>query len=58
MVGLLDRGAREVRAKVIPNAKRETFTGRDSEARVGFGSTVYTDRYPSYDSLPGFELHA
>lgn len=39
---MLDRGTREVRTKVVPNAKRETLQ-KEILDRVGFGSTVYTD---------------
>jgi transposase-like protein len=39
VLGMLDRGSREVRAKVIPNAKRETLQ-KEILAQVGFGSTV------------------
>jgi hypothetical protein len=44
-MGMLARGTREVRAKVIPNAKRETLQ-KEILARVGFGSTIYTDGTP------------
>jgi len=50
VMGMLDRGAREVRAKVIPNAKRETLQ-KEILDRVGFGSTVYTDGWSGYDGL-------
>ncbi len=50
VMGLLDRGTREVRTKVIPNAKRETLQKEILE-RVGFGSTVYTDGWAGYDGL-------
>ena len=50
VMGLLDRGTREVRTKVIPNAKRETLQ-KEILDRVGFGSTVYTDGWAGYDGL-------
>ncbi|MGI8771575.1 MAG: IS1595 family transposase [Acidobacteriaceae bacterium] len=50
VMGMLARGTREVRAKVIPNAKRETLQKEILE-QVGFGSTVYTDGWVGYDGL-------
>ena len=50
VMGLLDRGAREVRAKVIPNAKRETLQNEILN-QIEKKSTVYTDGAPAYDSL-------
>ena len=50
VMGMLDRDSRQVRAKVIPNVKRETLqTAILSE--IEKGSTVYTDGYSSYDDL-------
>jgi transposase-like protein len=49
-MGMLDRGAREVRAMVIPNAKREVLQ-KEILARVGFGSTIYTDQHAGYMGL-------
>jgi transposase-like protein len=48
--GVLDRGTRQVRAQVIPNVKRETLQNAIL-ARVGFGSTIYTDSWAGYDRL-------
>jgi transposase-like protein len=48
--GVLDRDTRQVRAKVIPNVKRETLQNAILE-RVGFGSTVYTDGWAGYEGL-------
>lgn len=50
VMGMLDRGTREVRTKVIPNAKRETLQ-KEILDRVGFGSTVYTDGWVGYEGL-------
>ena len=50
VMGLLDREAREVRAKVIPNVKRETLQAEILRQVVGTGK-VYTDGYPAYDRL-------
>ncbi len=50
VMGMLDRDTREVRAKVVPNVKRETLQ-KEILAQVGFGSTVYTDGWVGYDGL-------
>lgn len=50
VVGMLDRDAREVRTKVIPNVKRETLQAEILRQIQGAG-TVYTDGYPAYDTL-------
>jgi len=50
VMGMLDRNAREVRAKVIPNVKRETL--QDEVLRqVQGGGTVYTDGHYGYANL-------
>jgi len=49
-MGMLDRDLREVRAKVIPNVKREVLQSEIIEG-IEKGSTVYTDGYSSYDRL-------
>lgn len=48
--GILDRDLREVRAKVVPNVKRETLQN-EVLANVRYGSTVYTDDAVGYDKL-------
>ena len=50
VMGMLDRDSREVRAKVIPNVKREVLQ-REILNQIEKGSTVYTDGYASYDGL-------
>jgi transposase-like protein len=55
VMGLLDREARQVRAKVIPNVKRETLQN-EILRQIDKGSTVYTDGYPSYDTLKAQEF--
>jgi transposase-like protein len=50
VMGMLDRDLRQVRAKVIPNVKREVLQQEIIE-EIERGSTVYTDRYPAYDHL-------
>ena len=49
-MGMLDRGMREVRAKVVPNVRRETLQN-EVLREVKYGSPVYTDQHPSYNSL-------
>ena len=48
--GFLDRDLREVRAKVVPNTKRETLQD-EVLSNVKFGTRVYTDNAVGYDSL-------
>ena len=48
--GILDRDARQIRAKVIPNVKRETLQN-EILANVKYGSAVYTDDAVGYNEL-------
>jgi transposase-like protein len=48
--GVLDRGLRQVRARVVPNVKRETLQNAILE-NVEYGSTVYTDAAAGFDTL-------
>jgi transposase-like protein len=48
--GMLDRESRQVRAKVIPNVRRETLQNEILNA-IESGSTIYTDGAPVYDNL-------
>jgi len=50
VMGLLDRDLRQVRAKVIPNVKRETLQAEVMN-EVKRGSRVYTDEAVGYDNL-------
>src|SRR5271157_619996 len=50
VMGLLDRDLRQVRAKVIPNVKRETLQAEVMN-EVKHGSRVYTDEAVGYDNL-------
>jgi transposase-like protein len=54
VMGMLDRESRQVRAKVVPNVKRETLQNEILNQIEG-GSTVYTDGYPAYDRLAAQE---
>jgi transposase-like protein len=50
VMGLLDRDLRAVRAKVVPNVKRETLQN-EVLREVKYGSAVYTDEWVGYDNL-------
>ena len=50
VMGLLDRELRQVRAKVVPNVKRDTLQ-REVLREVKFGSKVYSDEHVGYDNL-------
>ncbi len=54
--GILDREARQVRAKVIPNVQRETLQTAIMQ-NVKFGSTVYTDECVGYNGLQSRYMH-
>lgn len=54
--GALDRELRQVRAKVIPNVKRETLQNEILN-HVSPGSQVYTDAAASYDRFPAEFVH-
>jgi transposase-like protein len=54
VMGILDRELRQVRAKVIPNVKREVLQA-EILRQVEKGSTVYTDGWPGYDKLAAQE---
>ena len=49
IMGMFDRQSREVRAKVVPNTKRETLQ-REILANVEHGSKVYTDEANAYNN--------
>src|SRR5271166_5132088 len=55
VMGLLDRSLREVRAKVIPNVRRDTLQG-EILREVSRESSVYTDEWVGYKSLPEQEF--
>jgi transposase-like protein len=50
VMGMLTRGTREVRAKVIPNVKRDTLQAQILK-NVGRNSVIYTDQHVGYDGL-------
>ena len=55
VVGMLDRDTRQVRARMVPNVKRETLQ-KEVLSRIGHGSTVYTDGWAGYDGLKKAEF--
>lgn len=56
VLGILDRESRQVRAKVVPNTKRETLQ-KEILANVKFGSAIYTDEAVAYDTLRRRYIH-
>ncbi len=56
VVGILDRESRQVRAKVVPNVKRETLQNEILK-NVKYGSRVYTDQAVAYDTLRRRYIH-
>ena len=50
VVGMLDRNTRQVRARVIPNVRRDTLQAEILNEIEG-KSTIYTDGAPAYDNL-------
>jgi len=54
--GILDRDARQIRAKVIPNVKRETLQNEILN-NVSFGSKLYTDDAVAYNQLASTYAH-
>lgn len=56
VMGMLDRELREVRAKVVPNVKRETLQA-EVLREVKHGTPVYTDEHVGYDNLHSRFVH-
>ncbi len=54
--GFLDRELRQVRAKMIPDVKRETLQNGVLR-EVKYGSVVYTDEAPGYNELRDKFIH-
>lgn len=50
VMGMLDRELRQVRAKVVPNVRRDTLQN-EILREVKLGSTVYTDEWIGYNAL-------
>jgi len=51
VMGMLTRHTREVRAKVIPNTKRETLHSEIHNNIEPWGTRVYTDQHIGYEGL-------
>ncbi len=53
VMGIFDRETRRVRAKVVPNVKRETLHRRRFWKNIEHGSAIYTDEgpYSAYHNL-------
>lgn len=56
VLGMLDRDAREIRCKVIPNVQRETLQNLILK-NVRYGSKVYTGSAVAYDALQFRYVH-
>jgi transposase-like protein len=56
VVGMLDREAREIRAKVVPDVTRDTLQAEILQ-NVKYGSAVYTDDAVAYDKLHWRYVH-
>ena len=56
VLGMLDREARQIRAKVVPNVKRETLQNEVLD-NVKYGTKVYTDDAVPYDKLQWRYVH-
>jgi hypothetical protein len=56
VLGMFDRESRQVRAKVVPNVRRDTLQKEIMET-IEFGSKVYTDQAVTYKSLKDKYVH-
>lgn len=56
VIGMLDRESRQIRAKVVPNVRRETLQNEILDI-IEFGSKVYTDQAVTYKSLKDKYVH-
>jgi transposase-like protein len=56
VMGILDRDLRKVRAKVVPDVKRDTLQAEVLK-EVKYGSKVYTDDAVAYDKLQWRYVH-
>jgi transposase-like protein len=56
IMGMFDRNSREIRAKVVPNTRRETLQ-REILGSIEHGSRVYTDQAVAYDTLKTQYIH-
>jgi transposase-like protein len=56
IMGMFDRDSREVRAKVVPNTRRETLQTEILNG-IHHGSRIYSDEAVAYDSLKAEYIH-
>ncbi len=56
IMGMFDRNSREVRAKVVPNTRRETLQTEILNG-INHGSRIYTDQAIAYDTLKSKYIH-
>jgi transposase-like protein len=56
IMGMFDRNSREVRAKVVPNTRRETLQTEILNG-INHGSRIYTDEAVAYDTLKAKYIH-
>jgi transposase-like protein len=56
IMGMFDRNTREVRAKVVPNTRRETLQTEILNG-IHFGSKIYSDQAVAYDTLKKNYIH-
>jgi len=56
VIGMFDRESRQVRARVVPNVKRETLQ-KEILKNVKHGSTVYTDSAVTYNRTGWHYIH-
>jgi transposase-like protein len=56
VIGMYDRESRQVRAKVVPNVKRETLQ-KEILANIKYGSSVFTDEAVVYDTVRRRYVH-
>jgi transposase-like protein len=56
VIGMLDRESRQIRAKVVPNVKRDTLQ-KEILSTIAPGSKVYTDQAVAYNQLQKQYIH-
>jgi transposase-like protein len=56
VIGMLDRESRQIRAKVVPNVKRDTLQ-KEILGTIEPGSKVYTDQAVAYNQLKKTYIH-
>jgi transposase-like protein len=56
VLGMFDRSSRQIRAKVVPNVKRETLQ-TEILNNIEYGSQIYTDQAVKYNTLRANYIH-